>query len=61
MIDKDKDSKRREAFFIFYESVLKPDAELRVYAMEQGCLDELMEWRAEIIHYLDGRKENGLR
>ena len=27
-----KEQKRKEAFFIFYDSVLKPDAELRVYA-----------------------------
>ena len=54
----DKDQKRREAFFIFYDSVLKPDPELRVYAHEQECFHELMEWRAEIIHYLDSRKEH---
>jgi len=54
----DKDQKRREAFFIFYESVLKPDPELRVYAHEQECFHELMEWRAEIIRYLDSRKEH---
>ena len=54
----DKDQKRREAFFIFYDSVLKPDRELRVYAHEQECFHELMEWRAEIIRYLDSRKEH---
>ena len=54
----DKDQKRRDAFHIFYESVLKPDHELRLYAMEEGCMDELMEWRSEIIHYLDSRKEH---
>jgi hypothetical protein len=54
----DKDQKRREAFFIFYDSVLKPDPELRVYAHEQECFHELMEWRAEIIRYLDSRKEH---
>jgi hypothetical protein len=32
-----KEKKRKEAFYIFYESVLKPDAELRVYAHEQKC------------------------
>ena len=53
----DKDQKRRDAFYIFYESVLKPDHQLRLDAVEEGCMDELMEWRAEIIHYLDGRKE----
>ena len=54
----DKDQKRKEAFFIFYDSVLKPDSELRVYAHEQECFHELMEWRAEIIRYLDSRKEH---
>jgi hypothetical protein len=54
----DKDQKRRDAFFIFYDSVLKPDSELRVYAHEQECFHELMEWRAEIIRYLDSRKEH---
>ena len=39
----DKDQKRRDAFHIFYESVLKPDHELRLYAMEEGCMDELIE------------------
>ena len=54
----DKDQKRRDAFFIFYDSVLKPDPELRVYAHEQECFHELMEWRSEIIRYLDSRKEH---
>ena len=54
----DKYQKRRDAFFIFYDSVLKPDPELRVYAHEQECFHELMEWRAEIIRYLDSRKEH---
>ena len=53
----DKDQKRRDAFHIFYESVLKPDHQLRLDALEEGCMDELMEWRSEIIHYLDGRRE----
>lgn len=54
----DSNQKRRDAFHIFYESVLKPDHELRLYAMEEDCMDELMEWRSEIIHYLDGRREH---
>ena len=48
-----KELKRKEAFFIFYESVLKPDSELRLYARDQECYDELMEWREEVIAYLD--------
>ena len=54
-----KEQKRKEAFFIFYESVLKPDPQLRVYAHEQECFHELMEWREEIITYLDTRRNEG--
>ncbi len=52
----DKARKRKDAFFLFYESVLKPDHELRQDAHEQKCFYELMEWRNEIISYLDGRR-----
>tara|TARA_B100002019_G_scaffold71116_1_gene61275 strand:+ start:789 stop:971 length:183 start_codon:yes stop_codon:yes gene_type:complete len=52
-----KEVKRKDAFYIFYESVLKPDHELRLYAYDEGCYDELMEWREEIIKYLDTRKK----
>tara|TARA_B100002019_G_scaffold269772_1_gene262849 strand:- start:4368 stop:4550 length:183 start_codon:yes stop_codon:yes gene_type:complete len=51
-----KEEKRKEAFFIFYDSVIKPDPELRVYAHEQECYHELMEWRQEILEYLVQRK-----
>jgi len=51
-----KEKKRKEAFFIFYESVLKPDPELRACAHEEKCYHELMEWRDEIIKYLDERR-----
>ena len=54
-----KEEKRKEAFYIFYDSVLKPDSELRVYAHEQHCFHELMEWREEIITYLDKRRNEG--
>ena len=54
-----KAEKRKEAFFIFYDSVLKPDPQLRVYAHEQECFHELMEWREEIITYLDKRRNDG--
>ena len=40
----------------FYESVLKPDPELRQCAHNQKCFNELMEWREEIIRYLDERR-----
>jgi hypothetical protein len=52
----EKDVKRKDAFFIFYESVLKPDSELRQYAHDEQCFHELMEWRQEVITYLDERR-----
>ena len=51
-----KQKKRKDAFFIFYESVLKPDHELRQNAHDQYCYHELLEWRSEIIEYLDHRR-----
>ena len=39
----EKELKRKDAFFIFYESVLKPDTELRQYAHDEECFHELME------------------
>jgi hypothetical protein len=52
----EKEQKRKDAFFIFYESVLKPDSELRQYAHDEQCFHELMEWREEIVTYLDQRR-----
>jgi len=49
-------NKSKDAFFIFYESILKPDHELRQSAHEAECFHELMHWRAEIITYLDERR-----
>ena len=51
-----KEQKRRDAWSLFYESVLKPDSDLRQQAHEQECFYELMEWRDEIIRYLDERR-----
>ena len=51
-----KEQKRRDALGLFYESVLKPDSKLRACAHNQECLNELMEWRSEIIEYLDERR-----
>ena len=48
-MDSVKQQKRKDAFHIFYESVLKPDVELRQYAHEEECYHELMEWRGEIL------------
>jgi len=52
-----KEEKRKEAFYIFFDSVMKPDPQLRVYAHEQECFHELMEWREEVLKYLTEVKE----
>ena len=52
----DKRDKRRDALALLYESVLKPDHELRQCAHEQKCYHELMEWRQELLEYLDRRR-----
>ena len=54
--DRTKHEKRKDAFYIFYESVLKPDHQLRQDAHDQCCYHELLEWRNEIIEYLDKRR-----
>ena len=52
----DKEQKRRDALGLFYESVLKPDHQLRQCSHNQKCFFELMEWRAEVLEYLDRRR-----
>jgi hypothetical protein len=52
-MDETKNLKRRDAFNLFYESVLKPDHQLRQCAHNQQCYHELMEWRTEVLSYLD--------
>ena len=51
-----KHQKRRDALGLFYESVLKPDNQLRQCAHNQECFNELMEWRKDIIQYLNERR-----
>ena len=52
----EKEIKRKDAFFIFYESDLKPDPELRAYSHEETCFHEIMEWRNAVVTYLDERR-----
>tara|TARA_B100001063_G_C16441770_1_gene393931 strand:+ start:173 stop:355 length:183 start_codon:yes stop_codon:yes gene_type:complete len=52
----DKQQKRRDAFGLFYESVLKADHQLRQCAHNQECYNELMEWREDILEYLKDRR-----
>jgi hypothetical protein len=56
-----KELKRKDAFYIFYESVLKPDHVLRQSAHEEECYHELMEWRKEVVKYLDERRDNDFK
>tara|TARA_B100001996_G_scaffold296277_1_gene236597 strand:+ start:264 stop:443 length:180 start_codon:yes stop_codon:yes gene_type:complete len=51
----DKQIKRRDALTIFIESVHKPDSRLRGCAHNQECFHELMEWREEVLAYLNKR------
>ena len=53
----DKEIKRRDALTIFMESVHKPDPRLRNCAHNQECFNELMEWREEVLQYLDQRRK----
>ena len=53
----DKEIKRRDALTIFMESVHKPDPRLRSCAHNQECFNELMEWREEVLQYLDQRRK----
>ena len=53
----DKETKRRDALTIFMESVHKPDNILRSCAHNQECFNELMEWREEVLQYLDQRRK----
>ena len=53
----DKETKRRDALTIFMESVHNPDTRLRSCAHNQECFNELMEWREEVLQYLDQRRK----
>ena len=52
-----KQDKRNRALGLFVESVLKPDPQLRQCAHNQECFNELIEWRGEILEYLQKRRE----
>ena len=52
----DKQIKRRDALGLFMESVHKPDHRLRGCAHNQECYNELMEWREEVLEYLNRRR-----
>ena len=50
--------KEQDALTIFIESVQKPDSKLRGCAYNQGCFDELMKVREEVLEYLYQLKKN---
>ena len=52
----EKEIKRRDALTIFIESVHKADHRLRGCAHNQECYNELMEWREEVLEYLNRRR-----
>ena len=52
----EKEQKRRDALGLFIESVLKPDHELRQCAHNQKCYNELLEWRQEVLDYLNSKR-----
>jgi hypothetical protein len=53
----EKVEKRDRALGLFVESVLKPNHELRQCAHNQKCYNELLEWRQEVLDYLNSRRK----
>ena len=51
--DESPDIKYDRAKSLFIESVLKPDHVLRGCAHNQGCHDQLMEIRENVLNYLN--------
>jgi len=49
---KSERAKYLDGLTLFEESVLKPDHKLRECAKNQGCYDELMRVREDILDYL---------
>lgn len=49
--------KKLNAFDLFIMSVWKPDNELRCEAHEQGCYNELMEIRDEMLETLQAKRK----
>ena len=49
--------KYQRALDLFTESVMKPDTSLRGCAYNQGCFDQLMEIREQVLEYLKTLKE----
>ena len=52
--------KQRDALTLLIESIHKPDSKLRGCAHNQGCYDELMEWREKVITMLKNHEKSGI-
>ena len=50
----------RNALGLMIESVHKPDSRLRGCAYNQGCYDELIEWRQKMLDLLYSYEKNGI-
>ena len=50
----------KNALGLMIESVHKPDSRLRGCAYNQGCYDELMEWRQKMLDLLYSYEKNGI-
>jgi hypothetical protein len=57
----DKTEKRNLALTLVTESILKADTELRQCAHNQQCFHELIEWRDEVLEYLNKRRQEEFR
>ena len=53
----DQHQKRRDGLTILIESFQNPDPTLRGCAHNQECYHEMMQWREEVIEYLDRRRQ----
>ena len=51
---------QKNALGLMIESVIKPDSRLRGCAYNQGCYDELMEWRERMLELLYSYETNGI-
>jgi len=52
--------KQKDALNLMIESVIKPDSSLRGCAYNQGCYDELMEWRQKMLDLLYSYEKDGI-
>jgi len=50
---------QKAALGLMIESVMKPDHRLRGCAYNQGCYDELMEWRERMLELLYSYETHG--